>query len=140
MNLGDVAVAVNGEIRQFPRLSVRQLCSMAAVLGERNALETAQDCQRLNLSPEDALARCRQAREDARLSTAVVRWCFTMDGALRVLSESVGADRVDALADGMSPDMLTETALQVVGFEWSDELGKWVRRSTLAPSNGRATG
>jgi hypothetical protein len=106
---------------------------MQSVLAERAAVDTGDDCRRLALSADETLLACRKSRDDARLSTAVVRWCFTLDGALRLITESVGAANVDACVDGIAPDDLTDIALQIIGFEWSDDLGKWVRRA-------RATG
>jgi hypothetical protein len=133
VNIGDICWSVGDDVRRFPPLTVRQLVTMQSVLAERAAVDTGDDCRRLALSADETLLACRKSRDDARLSTAVVRWCFTLDGALRLITESVGAANVDACVDGIAPDDLTDIALQIIGFEWSDDLGKWVRRA-------RATG
>lgn len=139
--IGDAVAIVNGAERRFPPLSVRQVCTMQNAMAERAAADAIADCRALGLDTDETLRRVRSAREDARLSTSLVRACFTFDGAARVLSESVGADRVETMLDGIAPDAITELALQVIGFEWSADLGKWVRRSRLGTdANGRAIG
>jgi hypothetical protein len=129
--IGEIAITVGDDVRRFAPLSVRQLCTMQNVLAERMAQDAAQDAQRLGLSQTESVALCRQAREDARLSTALVRSCFTLEGALRIVTESTGAERVDAMLDGVAPDDITDLALRLVGFEWDDTLGKWVRRARV---------
>jgi len=139
--IGDAVCIVGTEERRFTPLSVRQVCTLQTVLAERMAADTVADCRTLGLDADETLRRVRVAREDARLSTTLVRSCFTFDGACRILSESVGADRAETMLDGIAPDALTELALQVIGFEWSADLGKWVRRSRVNPAaNGTAIG
>lgn len=139
--IGDAVCIVGTEERRFSPLSVRQVCTLQTVLAERMAADTVADCRTLGLDADETLRRVRVAREDARLSTTLVRSCFTFDGACRILSESVGADRAETMLDGIAPDALTELALQVIGFEWSADLGKWVRRSRVNPAaNGPAIG
>jgi hypothetical protein len=139
--IGDAVCIVGTEERRFTPLSVRQVCTLQTVLAERMAADTVADCRTLGLDADETLRRVRVAREDARLSTTLVRSCFTFDGACRILSESVGADRAETMLDGIAPDALTELALQVIGFEWSADLGKWVRRSRVNPAaNGPAIG
>jgi hypothetical protein len=139
--IGDAVAIVGGEERRFPPLTVRQVCTLQSVMAERMAAETAADCRALGLDTDETLRRTRTAREDARLSTTLVRSCFTFDGACRILTESVGADRAESMLEGIAPDDLTELALQTVGFEWSADVGKWVRRSRVNPdANGPAIG
>jgi hypothetical protein len=139
--IGDAVAIVDGVERRFPPLSVRQVCTMQTVLAERAAADAIADCRALGLDAEETIRRARTAREDSRLATSLVRSCFTFDGACRVLTESVGAERAEAMLDGVAPDALVELALQVIGFEWDANAGKWVRRSRLNPdANARAIG
>jgi hypothetical protein len=140
MMVGDVVFSVGEEVRRFPQLTVRQLATMQSVMAARAAQEAAEDCARIGLAPTEIAARCAAVREEARLSTAVVRWCFTLDGALRIISESVGADAVDAATDGIPPDDLTEIALQIVGFHWDATTGKWGRRLRVQSASAPAIG
>ena len=60
------------------------------------------------------------------------RWSFSMRiGCL------VKIQLADQLTEGMTPDEVTNLALQVIGFRWDDGSGKWVSRS--ASRNGPAT-
>ena len=138
--IGDVVFSVGDEIRRFPQLTVRQLATMQSVLAERAAQDAAADGLRIGIAPADIAARCAAVREEARLSTALVRWAFTLDGALRIVTESVGADAVDAATAGIAPDDLTDIALQILGFHWDADAGKWARRLRAQSANVRAIG
>lgn len=139
--LGQVVVTVNGEQRSFRPLTVRELCTAHNALGEVAARAAIADCQSLGLDKDDTLSRAATAREDAKLSSAIIRSCFTMDGAARIVEMSTGKDGFESALDGMTPDRISELALQLLGFEWSADLSKWVRRSrgangANAPANG----
>ena len=139
--IGHVVIQVNGQQRSFRPLTVRELCTAHNALGEAAARAAIADCQAMGLDTEETLRRATTAREDAKLSSAIIRSCFTMDGAARIVEISTGRDGLEAAVDGMTPDKISELALALVGFEWSPELSKWVRRSQgNAPANGPANG
>lgn len=130
--LGNIVVTVGGQQRTFRPLTVRELCTAHNGLGEAAAQAAISDCRAIGLDVDETLRRAKDAREDARLSSSIIRSCFTMDGAARIVEISTGAAGFEAALDGMTPDRISELALQLVGFEWSDDLSKWVRRSLAA--------
>jgi hypothetical protein len=130
--LGNIVVQVGSEQRSFRPLTVRELCTAHNALAESVARAAILDCRALGLDADETLRRAKEAREDARLSSSIIRSCFTMDGASRIVEASTGAEAFESAVDGMTPDAISELALQLVGFEWSADLSKWVRRSREA--------
>jgi hypothetical protein len=136
--IGDAIVFVDGQPRRFRPLSVRELVSMQSILAQRAAEDAIADARLAGLDTPAMLDRAREAREGARLTSQIVRWCFTLEGATQIVGCSTGSAGFSEATQGFSPDTFTELALQLIGFEWSEELGKWVRRSQGA--NGGANG
>ena len=136
--IGDAIVFVDGQPRRFRPLSVRELVSMQSILAQRAAEDAIADARLAGLDTPAMLDRAREAREGARLTSQIVRWCFTLEGATQIVGCSTGCAGFSEATNGFSPDTFTELALQLIGFEWSEELGKWVRRSQGA--NGGANG
>jgi hypothetical protein len=137
--IGDCVVVIDGSPRRFRPLSVRELVSMQNVLAQRSAEDALNDAKAAGLNADAALARAKDARETARLTSSVIRWCFTLEGASNIVSCSTGSGNFAEATDGFAPDDFTQLALQLVGFSWSDEKGKWVRRSQPA-ANGAENG
>lgn len=136
--LGDCVSIIDGVAVRFRPLTVRELVSMQNVLAERAAADTITDARAAGLPAAEALERAREARETARLVSQLIRWCFTLEGASEIVRCSTGPDDFNARTSAMSADQFTELALQLVGFDWSDTEGKWVRRSRNA--TGAANG
>lgn len=136
--IGDAIVFVDGEPRRFRPLTVRELVSMQNILAQRAAEDAISDARLAGMETAAALERAREARESARLTSQIVRWCFTLEGATQIVSCSTGSAGFNEATQGFSPDTFTELALQLIGFEWSEQAGKWVRRSQGA--NGGANG
>lgn len=138
--LGDVIIqCAHGEERLKP-LSVRQLVTMQNLLGSRRAQEAMIDGRAAGMSGEELMLRAARIREDASLTSWIIRWAFTLEGASEIVKESCGGDfeRLERIAAGCSPDELSEAALKLIGFEWDPTTSKWVSRSHAARS--RATG
>lgn len=130
--LGDCVVVVDNVARRFKPLTVRELVSMQNVLAERAAADAIADAKAAGLDASAMLDRAKEARENARLVSQLIRWCFTLEGASEIVRCSAGAERFETETADMSADQFTELALQLVGFDWSDTEGKWVRRSRSA--------
>lgn len=135
--LGDV-VFTNGAGREcrLKPLSVRQVCTMQRLLAHRKAKDCADDCKALGIPQAEAMERTAKVREQAMLTSWLIRWCFEMDGACAVISESCGDQQIDAVCEAMTPDQLTDVALQLIGFEWEPSSGKWVSRAEAKSGQG----
>ncbi len=138
-NVGDIVVSLSdGDIR-LPRLSVRQFVSMQNTLASRRARTILEDAKSLGMTHAAAIEKAHEARESASLTSSLIRWCFSLEGALEIVRESCAdGTKLERIECELSPDQITEIALQLVGFEWDTKQGKWVSRSR-GPS-GRGTG
>ena len=142
MTIGDI-VFVNGAGREqrLRPLTVRQVCTMQRVLASRKAAACAEDCRAVGIDPADALKAVAAVRDQCALTSTLIRWCFETDGAYAIIAEACQPRtdaEVNAAVEGMTPDELTEVALQLVGFEWDASAGKW--KSRAAMTSDRAIG
>lgn len=142
MNIGDI-VFLNGKgVEQRLRpLSVRQVCTMQRILATRKAAACAEDCRLVGITGAEALKAVEAVRDSCSLTSRLIRWCFETDGAFTIICEAChprGESAVADVIDGMTPDELTEVALQLVGFEWDASVGKWTSRA--AAKSGHAIG
>lgn len=128
--IGDVIVVSGGKEWRLRPLSVRQLATMQRMLGAVKAAESIEDAKSLGLDPEKALERAAEIRQQAQLTSWIIRWCFELDGAFRIVREAIGSvEAAEEFCSSRSPDELTEVALQLIGFEWDANASKWVSRS-----------
>lgn len=139
--IGNPVVVVDGQVRTFRALSVREVVTVQNALAARMAADAVTDARAAGMTPADAVQRAAAAREEARLSSSLIRSCFTLEGATRIVEQSTGREDFAAATDGMSPDTFTELALMLVGYEWDQSASKWRRRSALPdgaklPGNG----
>lgn len=139
--IGNPVVIVDGQPRTFRALSVREVVTMQNALAARAAEDAVVDARAAGMTPADAVQRAAAAREESRLSSSLIRWCFTLEGASRIVEQSTGSADFASSTAGMSPDTLTELALSLIGYEWDPTASKWRRRSALPdgakpPANG----
>jgi len=135
---GDIVVVVDGSERRVKQLTVRQLASMQNTLAARLASQAIRDAREAQLSDDAVMEAAAAARTQAMLTSTIIRWCFDLAGAIAILTEATGcAASADALTEGMTPDEVTQLALQVIGFQWDADSSKWVSRSVSR--NGLAT-
>ena len=135
---GDIVVIVGDSERRVRQLTVRQLATMQNTLGARLASQAIRDAREAQMPSAEVLEAAAVARSQAMRTSTLMRWCFDLAGAVAILTESCGtADAADQLTEGMTPDEVTNLALQEIGFRWADGSGKWVSRS--ASRNGPAT-
>jgi len=122
-------------------LCVRELVGMQRLLARRMADATIADGRAAELPADELMRRAAEVREQAMLTSWLIRWAFQLEGAYEILLCALEGDQVraTAIAAALSPDDLTHIALQLLGFEWSDAEGKWVSRSRAGVS-GSGTG
>lgn len=136
-SIGDIVFTDGGGAeKRLKPLTVRQLCTLQQVMARRKAAAAAEDCRAAGMDAPSAAARAAEVREQAMLTSWMIRWAFELDGAVAIVAEACGSETVDGLCAGMAPDELTELALRLIGFEWDDTAGKWTSRSASKSARG----
>ena len=115
--VGDIAFSVGGTVRVFRQLSVRECVSIQKVNAETRAQEAIVDGRATGATADELRTLATLAREGANLASELLRFTFTTEGALVVVSQSMGSEAdAEALALDLTPTELTTLAYQLLGY------------------------
>jgi len=104
-----IAVPVADGTILVPRLKVQQIIDLAVLRHERERKELVQDLEDAGVDPDDRLQRLREHRKEVGLSSVIVRWAFSVDGAYNIIRMAMG--EFPAELEGMDPGNLSRLAL-----------------------------
>ena len=110
MIVAQFEVKQGADVFAFRPLTVRERIGISSDLIDRRrarALATAKDA---GMSPKDAAAFVREAVEEAERVSALVMYCFTLEGALAVLRVACTAGSLDKFAESVEPGRLSAVA------------------------------
>lgn len=140
--IGAIVIEVQGAAPVLLKpLTVRQLCTLQRQLAQRRSQDAIEVARAVGVTDIAQLTQAATAaREAAALTSTLVRWMFDLEGAeaavrMAAMESGVDAETVFGL---LSPDDMTDIALQAIGYQWDPDSSKWTSRSRL-PS-GRAIG
>ena len=115
--VGDIAFPVGGTVRVFRQLSVRECVNIQKVNAETRAQEAIVDGRATGATADELRTLATLAREGANLASELLRFTFTTEGALVVVSQSMGSEAdAEALALDLTPTELTTLAYQLLGY------------------------
>ncbi len=115
--IGDVAFTIDGVSRIFRQLSVRECVNVQKLAGERRAREAIEDAKLAGITGAELQAIAAGARNDASLSSELLRHAFKTEGALDIVSMSVGsAEEAERVALHLTPSELSSLAYQLLGY------------------------
>ena len=115
--VGDIAFSVGGTVRVFRQLSVRECVNIQKVNAETRAQEAIVDGRATGATADELRTLATLAREGANLASELLRFTFTTEGALVVVSQSMGSEAdAEALALDLTPTELTTLAYQLLGY------------------------
>ena len=95
------------------------------------------DLEEISATEEAKLEALAKLREDKGMTSALVRSCFTLSGAVDVIKYVVPPEQHERVLDA-EPDDVVLLALRVLGFEVDDETTTQ-DAGDARPTNGRAT-
>ncbi len=115
--IGDIPFTVNGVSRIFRQLSVRECVNIQKLAGERRAKEAIDDAKLAGISGAELREVASAARDAANLSSELLRHAFKTEGALDIVTASVGSvDDAEAVALYLTPSELSSLAYQLLGY------------------------
>ena len=115
-----IAIPVADGTILVPRLKVQQIIDLAVLRHERERKELVQDLEDAGVDPEDRLERLRQHRKEVGLSSVIVRWAFSVDGAYSIVRMAMG--EFPAELEGMDPGNLSRLALACIGVDLDESV------------------
>lgn len=111
-----IAVTVGQGTILVPRLRVQQIIDLAVLRHERERRDLIQDLEDAGVPADDRLERLRQHRKEVGLSSVIVRWAFSVDGAYQILKMAMG-DQFPEEFESFDPANLSNLALQCIGVD-----------------------
>lgn len=115
-----IAIPVADGTILVPRLKVQQIIDLAVLRHERERKELVQDLEDAGVDPEDRLERLRQHRKEVGLSSVIVRWAFSVDGAYNIIRMAMG--EFPAELEGFGPANLSKLALACIGVDLDESV------------------
>jgi hypothetical protein len=96
-------------------LTVRHRIRLTEELAEEFAKRAAQDCALIGMPFSDRVRFVAEARERAYTASSLISECFTLSGAMKVLTHA--CETAEALAAEVEPKDLTSEALAAIGID-----------------------
>ena len=115
-----IAVPVADGTILVPRLKVQQIIDLAVLRHERERKELVQDLEDAGVDPDDRLQRLREHRKEVGLSSVIVRWAFSVDGAYNIIRMAMG--EFPAELEGFGPANLSKLALACIGVDLDESV------------------
>lgn len=113
-------------------LTVRERIGLSEALASRRAKDAAADAIACGMSRDEAMKAASKAREDARVSSAIVLEAFTPAGSMAVLDVAAGVDGASRLAASLDLAALSNLACECLGIDIE------AAAETAARSQGKA--
>ena len=118
--MSHIMVERGGKAIRVPEATVANLIGLMEhkYQGERSAILA--DMEECGASTEAKYDAIRELRESKGLTTALLRWCFSLEGAVEVIKYLTDSSQHDQLIDA-PPDELVYLALRLIGYDPPDE-------------------
>tara|TARA_R100001460_G_scaffold23359_5_gene47105 strand:+ start:509 stop:952 length:444 start_codon:yes stop_codon:yes gene_type:complete len=132
-----IPVTIADETVLVPRLRVQQIIELSTHRHERDRLDLIKDLEDSGASTEERLEMLRDHRNQAGLSSIIVRSAFTVDGAYSVIEAAMGGE-FPASFSSLEPTLMSKIALQCLGVD-VDEIEKSSKAEGRAEGKGSET-
>ena len=129
-----IPVTIADDTVLVPRLRVQQIIELSTVRHERDRLDLIEDS---GASTEERLEMLRDHRNQAGLSSIIVRSAFTVEGAYMVIEAAMGGE-FPASFSSLEPTLMSKIALQCLGVD-VDEIEKSSEAEGRAEGKGSET-
>lgn len=108
-----------GKSVRVPEATVANLIGLMEHKYQQERLAILADLEEVGATVETKYEAVSQLRESKGLTTALLRWCFSLDGAVAVIKYLTDTSLHDALLEA-TPDELVYLALRLVGYDAPD--------------------
>ena len=110
----------NGKSVRIPEPSVANLIGLMEHKYQIERMAILADLEEVGASTEAKYKAMNELREAKGLTSVLLRWCFTLEGAVEVIKYLTDTKIHDEMLDA-TPDELVFLALRLVGYEAPDE-------------------
>jgi hypothetical protein len=114
-----IPVTIDDDTLLVPRLRVQQIIDLSTLRHESDRRDLVRDLEEAGVEAEERFAKLREHRDQAGLSSIIIRSAFTVQGAFQIIRLAMGGEFPDSMA-GMEPTELSKIALQCLGLNLED--------------------
>lgn len=136
--MSHIMVERDGKAIRVPEATVANLIGLMDHKYHIERIAILADMEEVGATTESKYAAIRDLRESKGLTTALLRWCFSLEGAVEVIKYLTDTKQHDVLLDG-PPDELVYLALRLIGYDPPDEEPDEEDDDTNRPTKDRAT-
>lgn len=137
--MSHIMVERGGKAIRVPEASVANLIGLMDHKYHLERVAILADLEEVGATTEAKYAAIRDLRESKSLTTALLRWCFSLEGAVEVIKYLTDSSLHDQLLDA-PVDELVYLALRLIGYDPPDEEADGSDEDeTDRPTNDRVT-
>lgn len=114
-----IPVTIDDDTLLVPRLRVQQIIDLSTLRHESDRRDLVRDLEEAGVEAEERFAKLREHRDQAGLSSIIIRSAFTVQGAFQIIRLAMGGEFPELMA-GMEPTELSKIALQCLGLNLED--------------------
>jgi hypothetical protein len=114
-----IPVTIDDDTLLVPRLRVQQIIDLSTLRHESDRRDLVRDLEEAGVEAEERFAKLREHRDQAGLSSIIIRSAFTVQGAFQIIRLAMGGEFPESMA-GMEPTELSKIALQCLGLNLED--------------------
>lgn len=114
-----IPVTIDDDTLLVPRLRVQQIIDLTTLRHESDRQDLVRDLEEAGVEAEERFAKLREHRDQAGLSSIIIRSAFTVQGAFQIIRLAMGGEFPESMA-GMEPTELSKIALQCLGLNLED--------------------
>jgi hypothetical protein len=115
-----IMVERKGKAIRIPEATIANLIGLMEHKYQQERLIILADLEEVGATVEAKYEAVTQLRESKGLTTALLRWCFSLEGAVEVIRYLSDPSQHEVLLDA-TPDELVYLALRLVGYDAPDE-------------------
>ena len=117
--MSHIMVERGGKAIRVPEATVANLIGLMEHKYQIERMAILADMEEVGSSTEAKYEAIKVLRESKGLTTALLRWCFSLEGAVEVIKYLTATDQHDQLLDA-PPDELVYLALRLIGYDPPD--------------------
>jgi len=137
--MSHIMVEREGKAIRVPEATVANLIGLMEHKYQLERVAILADMEEVGATTEAKYAAIHELRQSKGLTTALLRWCFSLEGAVEVIKYLTDSSHHDRLLDA-PVDELVYLALRLIGYEPpDDEADDADEDDTDRPTNGRVT-
>ena len=113
----------NGKALRVPEATVANIIGLMDHKYQIERVAVLADMEEVGATTEAKYEAIRELREGKGLTTALLRWCFTLEGAVEIIKYLTATEQHEQLLDA-PPDELVYLALRLIGYDPPDSDGE----------------